>query len=710
MDKDTFTQSGLPALVIGARLLGVAASVPQLQHRFPPAPESDELKQLVRIAKSVGLRARLHSTSTLQLLKLPMPLLARYKDGRFIVVVRREKGEVLVQDPAKTAPERLSVDVLDNLVSGDCILLQTAGGRGAGSRRFDIRWFIPALKKHRKLLTEVLLASVFIQLFSLVTPLFFQVIIDKVLAHKGYTTLDVLAFGLLVIALFEVALGTLRNYLFAHTSNRIDLILGARLFDHLIHLPIAYHQRRRTGETVARVRELDSLRQFLTGSALTLCVDLLFSLLFFLVLYLYSPLLCSIVAVSIPCYVALSALVTPLLKARLEEKFQLGAANQSFLVESVSGIETLKSMAVEPRMQRQWEDQLAAYVRADFRASQLGNLASQLAFGISKLVTVAILWVGAQQVIAGAMSVGMLVAFNMIAARINAPILRLVQLWQDFQQAGLSIERLGEILNIPTENRNSTRTSSAGVIQGRIRFEQVGFRYDPQRPAALRQLSFEIKAGEIVGIIGRSGSGKSTIARLLQRLYLLESGRIMVDEMDLAVADPDWLRQQVGVVLQDNFLFNRSIRDNIALADPGASLERVMQVAQLSGAHEFILQLPEGYDTEVGEQGCGLSGGQKQRIAIARALLKDPRILIFDEATSALDYESERVIQQQLRRIARNRTLIIIAHRLSTVAEANKILVMEQGHLVEQGAPAELLKLKGHYARMLALQAGGAGP
>ncbi|WP_299734241.1 type I secretion system permease/ATPase [uncultured Endozoicomonas sp.] len=706
MNQTQLTDTGIHCLVMLAKFHGVAAEAEQLHHQFGRADAALDDTAMLRAAKSLKLKARKIKVTMDQLVDLPLPAIARQVDGSYFIIARVHEGKALIQSPLKQSPEAVSLDVLETLLSGDVLLFTKRSLLPSSFAKFDFSWFIPALLKHKKLLSEVLLASFFIQLFALITPLFFQVIIDKVLVNQALTTLDVLAFGLLVLSFFDIVLNGLRNYVFSHTTNRVDVVLGSRLFNHLLRLPIAFFQTRRVGDTVARVRELDTIREFITGSALTLCIDLLFTVVFFVVMYFYSPTLTWIVLGSIPFYILLSLIVTPILRARLNEKFKRGAENQSFLVESVTGIETIKSSAVEPQMQRHWEDQLAAYVSASFRAMNLGNIASQFAGLINKVVTVLTLWVGATLVINGEMSVGMLIAFNMIAGRVSAPILKLVQLWQDFQQAGISVQRLGDVLNTPTEPGHDPNRTTLPALKGQVRFEHVTFRYQPDRPAVLNGVSLTVNPGQVIGIVGRSGSGKSTLTKLVQRLYVPESGRLLVDGVDLALVEPAWLRRQVGVVLQENFLFNRSVRDNIALADPGASIERVMAAAKLSGAHDFILELPEGYDTNVGEQGSSLSGGQKQRIAIARALLTNPKILIFDEATSALDYESEHIIQQNMKKISQGRTVFIIAHRLSTVRDANRIIVMDKGRIVEEGSHDQLVKQGGHYARLNAHQHG----
>jgi subfamily B ATP-binding cassette protein HlyB/CyaB len=652
-----------------------------------------------------ALRGRLVKTHWDRLAKTPLPAIVLNTDGQFSIVSRVIDGRAAVHSPGAARPRLLERSELEGAWTGELILLTKRFSPTSLANRFDLRWFLSAVHRYRYVLSEVLVASFFLQLLGLVTPLFFQVVVDKVLVHRGLSTLDVLLIGLAIVSVFEVTLGALRTYVFSHTTNRIDVELGARLFDHLLGLPLAYFANRRVGDSVARVRELENIRNFITGSALTLTIDLFFTFIFLGVMYLYSPLLTWIVIASLPAYVIISVIFTPVLRRRLDEKFARGADNQAFLVESVSGAETIKAMAVEPQMRRRWEDQLAGYVRASFRAQTLGNIGGQSVQFINKITIVATLYLGAKGVIAGELTVGELVAFNMLAGRVAQPVLRIAQLWQDFQQARLSIARLGDILNTQREPAQKAAASQPS-IKGDIRFEHVTFRYLLNGPTVLTDVSLQVPPGQVIGIVGPSGSGKSTFAKLVQRLYAPESGRVLIDGTDLAMVDVAWLRHQIGVVLQDNVLFNCSVRENIALADPGAPIEQIIRVATLSGANDFILELPQGYDTIIGERGASLSGGQRQRIAIARALMANPRILIFDEATSALDYESERVIQTNMRRIAAGRTVLVIAHRLSTVRGADRLITIDRGRLVEEGTHEELLRQSGRYAQLYRLQSG----
>jgi subfamily B ATP-binding cassette protein HlyB/CyaB len=696
--------SGLGALVAVLRFFGIGADPGQIRHRYGGVRFG--IPEMLRCGKEFGLRARAFSSDWRRLANVAFPAIAALRDGNFLIIGKVSDGKILVQSPGVPKPAVMTRAEFEEAWGGRVVLMTRRATLGDLDRRFNISWFLGAVKKYRSLLSEVLVASFFLQVFALVTPIFFQVIIDKVLVHRGISTLTVLAIGMMTIAVFEAVLGTLRTYLFSHTTNRIDAELGGRLFRHLLALPLAYFQARRTGDSVARVRELENIRNFLTSSALTLVIDLLFTFVFLGVMFLYSPLLTVIVLASLPVYIAISAGVTPAFRARLDEKFRRGAENQAFLVESVSGVETLKAMAVEPQMQRRWEEQLAGYIGASFGVLSLGNMASNAVQLVSKLVTVAILFYGAQLVIDQSLTVGELVAFNILAGRVSAPVLRIAQIWQDFHQARLSVLRLGDILNTPTEPALQPTRSALPQIRGDIAFEHVGFRYRLDGPEILHDVSFHVAAGQVVGIVGSSGSGKSTLAKLVQRLFVPETGRVLVDGVDLAMVDTAWLRRQIGIVLQENVLFNRTVRDNVALADPGMPMERVIAAADLAGAHDFILELPEGYDTIVGERGATLSGGQRQRIAIARALIADPRILILDEATSQLDYESERIIQQNMERIARGRTVIIIAHRLSTVRRCHRILTIERGRLLEDGSHDELIRTGGRYASLHRLQSG----
>lgn len=698
--------TGLICLIMLARFHNIALSAEQLSHELSGSGQALNLQELLLAARKSDLKAKVIHTTVARLEHTPLPAIAIDQNGQFFILAKFDHEQALIQDPHSMRPDVISIETLTQRWAGDLVLVRPRHGLSGGASRFDFTWFIPAIVKYRKLLGEVLLGSFALQLFALVTPLFFQVVMDKVLVHHGLTTLDVIATGLLGIMLFESALSTLRSYVFVHTTSRIDVELGSGLFRHLINLPLAYFQARRVGDSVARVRELENIRSFLTGNAITLMLDVLFSLVFILVMLYYSGWLTLVVLVSLPLYALVSMLVTPLLRKRLQESFNRSAENQAFLVETVNGIDTLKSMAVEPQVVRKWDSQMAAYVAAGFKTQTLSTVANESVSLIGKLVTVATLWLGARLVIDGQLSVGELIAFNMLAGRVSGPIMRLAQLWTSFQQTGVSVQRLGDILNARTELSQATR-STVPPLKGQVVFDQVHFRYRPDGAEVLCGVSLNIGAGEIIGIVGRSGSGKSTLTRLLQRLYVPERGRVMVDGMDLALADVSSLRRQIGVVLQDNMLFNRSIRENIALSDPGAPLEVVMHAATMAGAHEFILELPEGYDTMVGEHGASLSGGQRQRVAIARALIGNPRILIFDEATSALDYESERVVQQNMKSICQGRTVIIIAHRLSAVRDAHRIVVMERGEIVEQGAHAELLaRQDGHYSRLYRMQQG----
>ena len=708
-------ENAIVSLAIAARIAGIPADPESLCRAFPSREPSAIPIILLRAAKALGLKAKRMTTSAERLDRLPQPSLLLLSDGGVLIFLRFEaakseaapdaspdaspgNGRVMLLRAGEKRPFVWSCEELGAVWEGDAILLARRFSLAELGRKFSIGWFLPVILRFKRHLGEVFVGSFFLQTFGLITPLFSQVIIDKVLIHKGLSTLDVLVLGLFLINIFEMILGVTRTYLFSHTTNRVDVILGAKLFKHLLALPLPYFEARTVGTTIARVRELETIRSFITGTALTVVLDLIFTVVFVAVMFFYSPKLTLISLAALPFFVALSVVVTPIIRERLNKKFACNAESQSYLVEMVTGIQTVKSLAIEPQLNYRWEGLLANYVRSSFRAGFLSSLAGSTAHLIQKTSTLAILWFGARMVMDGEFTVGQLIAFQMLSGRVTEPILRLATLWQDFQQVRLSIERLGDVLNFPAEPDSSPGRSSLGRIKGRIEFDHVGFRYRLDGPPILDDIDLTVEPGTTVGIVGRSGSGKSTLTKLVQRFYVPVQGRLLIDGVDLAQVDPVWLRRQIGVVLQENFLFNGSVRDNIAVVDTSAPLERVIAAAKLAGAHDFILELPDGYDTPVGERGSSLSGGQRQRIAIARTLMTDPRILIFDEATSALDYESERIIQQNLRSICRGRTVFIIAHRLSTVRMADTILAMDKGRIVERGTHDELLRKGGLYS------------
>ncbi len=742
--------SGLIALILVAQLHGIAAEEAKLTHEFGVDPFT--IPVLLRAAQFLGMSARLVEHDPARLAQTPLPAIARNWLGEFFIV---GKLDIPASEPAKVAaneasnitqsekisqeepdsdselddlkapsqskglpegtriliqrpghpPEVLKLAEFMDEWSGEMIFITSKANFSGDTAKFDFTWFIPAIVKYRRLLGEVLLVSLILQLIGLATPMFFQVVMDKVLVNHAMKTLNVIAIGLIFATVFEAVLTGIRSYVFAQTSSKIDVELGARLFKHLLNLPISYFQSRRVGDSVARIRELENIRSFLTGNAMTLALDLVFSFVFIGVMLWYSVWLTLIVIVSIPMYVALSMIFTPILRKKLDDKFNKGSENQSFLVETISGIDTVKAMAVEPRWQQKWENQLAAYVSAGLTTSNISTVASGGVTLVSKLVTAAIMWMGAVLVIDNKMTVGELVAFNMLAGQVSSPIVRMASLWNDFQQVGISMSRLGDILNSRTEIvGQKTRMPR---IDGVVEFDQIFFRYKPDAPDVIRGVNLKIEAGEVIGIVGRSGSGKSTLTKLVQRLYVPDRGRVLIDGQDIAIVDTTSMRHQIGVVLQENTLFTRSIRDNIALSNPGLPIEAIISAAKLAGAHDFICELPEGYDSPVGEHGTGLSGGQRQRVAIARALITNPRILIFDEATSALDYESEKIIQDNMRGICAGRTVLIIAHRLSAVRDAHRIIVMERGQIAEVGSHTELLKNPaGIYRHLYELQQG----
>ena len=689
--------SGLACFMILMKYHGIPITKDQAEQLFVfdedrTASEID----IIQSAKKLKMRAKLCKLNINKLKDIASPIIAKNNNNAFFIIAKSKDDQFMILYSDRTQPEIKSRDDLKEIWNGTAILI-TRKGILDREALFSFKWFIPTILKFKKEFTQVLIAVFTIQILGILTPVMTQVVVDKVLVHKSMSTLNVLTIGIAIVYFYELILGLAKNYVFTHTTNRIDVMLSYKLFKHLFALPLKYFEARRVGETVARVRELDSIRNFLTGTPLSSIIDLFFIIVYIVVLFFYSKILTVIVLCSIPVYAILSAIVTPLFKKRLDEKFETGANTQSFLVESITGVQTVKSYAIEPRFEKKWGDLQSDYVKASYKTSMVSATAGTAGQFIQKIFDLMILYFGAQLVMDGSFTVGQLVAFRMLSGRVSGPVLRLVQLWQEYQQASLSVKRIGDIFNTAPEPVISANQTTMPRIHGEIVFDKVRFRYNPQSSEVIKDISFEIKPNSIIGIVGRSGSGKSTLSKLIQRLYIPESGKICIDGMDISLVNPAMLRKQIGVVLQENFMFNGTVSENISIHCPTASIEKIIQCAKIAGAHDFILELPNGYDTIIGEKGIGLSGGQKQRIAIARAILANPRILIFDEATSALDYESESIIQNNLREICLGRTVLIIAHRLSTLKDAQKIMVIDKGTLVEYDSHENLIKQKGLY-------------
>jgi ATP-binding cassette subfamily B protein len=690
-------------LTMAANHLQIPAQMELVQRQIRGQRPAD----VVEASEKVGLQLRRVETKWEELRQLPLPALMQWKGGTgqslpvapaptsHWVLVYAVRGERLIlADPLN--PNRTSESVPRSEVEaswdGQLWLIDLVQKQ----ERFSLTWFLPAVMKYRGLLMEVLLASFTLQLLGLATPVITQVVIDKVMVQGSLPTLDVMAIALLAVAFFEAFLGTLRLFIFTHTARRLDLSLSAQLFRHLMRLPLSYFEQRRVGDTVARVQELENIRQFLTGTALTVVLDSIFAVVYLAIMLYYSvPLTLAALAV-IPLFILLTLTATPILRNWLNETFNRSADSQSFLVETVTGIQSVKAHAAEKAARDRWEGLFARFIRTGFKASTTQNISSNIADFLTNLSYLIVLWFGAKLVIEQKMTIGQLVAFQMLSGRMTGPLLRLVQLWQNLQQVLLSVDRIGDILNTAPEAE-----AGSGLVlpplKGQVTFEQVFFRYHPTQEPVLRGISFNVEPGMLVGVVGRSGSGKSTLSKLIQRLYPSESGRILIDGFDVKSADLPSLRQQIGVVLQEDFIFNGSILENISLGNPDITAEQVVEAARMAVAHDFISELSHGYETNVGERGTALSGGQRQRLALARLFLSQAPVLLLDEATSALDAETEQQVLQNLQQVAKDRTVFLIAHRFAPLKKADLIIVLEKGVLVEKGTHNELLQSKGLY-------------
>ncbi len=687
--------TGYLCFLILAKYLGINVPV-KSENRFQKKEETQ--MQLLLLAKELHIKAKTGAIKKKKLHQISIPVLGRKKDGDYFLILKYQDEKWMILEPNKRQPEYVSDKDFEETWDGTIMAFSSRQSKVVQPHTtFGFKWFIPTILKFKREFVRVLVAVFIIQVIGIMTPLMTQVVVDKVLSHHAMSTLYTISVGILIVYVYELIISLAKNYLFLHTTNRIDVVLSYRLFQHLFALPLKYFETRRVGETIARVRELDSIRSFLTGTPLSSIIDFFFIVVYVAILLVYNVPLTLIVIASIPIFAVLSLVVTPLFKKRLDEKFEAGAQTQSFLVETINGIQTVKSFSLESSFEEKWGNLQADYVKASYKTSMVSSSSGTIATFIQRLVDLLILIFGAKAVLNGNFTVGQLVAFRMLSNRVSAPVLRLVQLWQEYQQASLAVKRIGDIFNAPIEPSSRMNLQTLPTIHGKIIFDKVRFRYRMDAPEVIKDMSFEIKEKTIVGIVGRSGSGKSTISKLIQRLYIPEGGKISIDGMDLSLINPILLRKQIGIVLQENFMFSGTVAENISIHCPNATMDEIVEAAKSAGAHEFILELQEGYHTIIGERGVSLSGGQKQRVAIARAIINNPKVLIFDEATSALDYESESIIQKNLKHICKDKTVLIIAHRLSTLKDADTIMVIDRGNVVEYDTHNSLMEKRGLY-------------
>jgi ATP-binding cassette subfamily B protein len=658
--------------------------------------QSVSLQLCGAVAELMGLNALLINVPASAVTKLQAPAIIRWQDS-FAILYEITEQKLILAVPEVGIVEQKPAKFIENWGDeGQVLLLKLT--KSTPKQRFSLRWFIPSLFKYRKVLLEVLIASFFVQIFALANPLIIQVIIDKVIIQNSFSTLHVLGILMLILAVFEGLLTSLRTYLFVDTTNRIDLTLGSEIIDHLLRLPLRYFERRPVGELATRANELENIRSFLTGTALTVVLDAVFSLIYIVVMMFYSWVMTLVALATVPLFALLTALVSPVVRRQLREKAVRNAQTQSYLVEVLSGIQTVKAQNIELRSRWQWQAHYANYVSAGFQTVITSTTAGATSHFLNQVSGLLVLWMGSFLVLQGQLSLGQLIAFRIIASYVTAPLLRLTQLWQNFQETALSLERLADILDTPIEADETDRNNiPMPTISGAVKFENVSFRFNPGGPLQLVNINLDLTPGQFVGIVGQSGSGKSTLTKLLARLYEVESGRILIDDYDIAKVELYSLRRQIGMVLQDSLLFDGTVQENIALTNPDAAIEEIIEAAKIAAAHDFIMSLPNGYNTRVGERGSALSGGQRQRIAIARTVLQNPQLLILDEATSALDYHSERQVCLNLAEVFRGRTVLFITHRLSTVKHADVILLLDKGAIVEQGTHAELMTQRGRY-------------
>ncbi|AFY71555.1 cyclic nucleotide-regulated ABC bacteriocin/lantibiotic exporter [Thalassoporum mexicanum PCC 7367] len=649
------------------------------------------------VMEMIGIGAQLVQVPTIAINRVKAPALIQWQDS-FALIYHISGNEMIMASPESGGVKRWKISQFMENCEDQLQILLLRPKSSFTKEKFGLHSFIPYVQQYAGVLTQVIIASAFVLMFSLANPLIVQIIIDKVLSQGSIDTLDVLGWLLIIVAAFEAILTGLRTYLFVDTTNRIDLSLGTQIIDHLLRLPLSYFDRRRVGELSTRINELENIRRFMTSTALTVVLDAVFSLVYIVIMMAYSLVLTFWALVTVPFFIVLALIASPIIRRQLRTKAERHADTQSYLVEVLSGMQTVKAQNIELKSRWQWQQRYARFVNAGFRTVLTSSWAGSVSNFLNKFSGLVLLWVGAHLVLDNQLTLGELIAFRIIASYVTSPLLRLAQLWQNFQEVGLSIERLSDIVDAEQEVAEDNHTNiPMPEIQGAVRFEEVSFRFNSTGPLQLSNINIDFPAGAFVGIVGQSGSGKSTLTKLIPRLYEPLTGRIQVDGYDIAKVELYSLRRQIGVVLQDTLLFNGTVQENIALTNPEATSDEIIEAARIAVAHDFIMELPAGYNTIIGERGAGLSGGQRQRIAIARTVLQRPRLLILDEATSALDYDSERQVCQNLTEAFYGETLFFITHRLNTIKQADTILMMDKGSIVEMGTHDELMEMRGRY-------------
>jgi ATP-binding cassette subfamily B protein len=670
--------------------------------------EADTLGSVLRIVRQVGLRAKVlhrYQWRSLSAIGHAYPVMGILKDGRWVLVVRVTETvaeqAVDVIDPLNEAGgvAHMPRDQFLKEWSGTLVACRPSGEGRMPTQAFGLRWFLPEILLHRSLFRDVAMAALMSALIAFATPLMFQILIDKVITHRSYQTLSALMLIFATLTLFDGLFGYVRQYLMTVITSKIDARLASRTFRHLLSLPLHFFEATTTGILARHLQQTDTIRQFLTGRLFQTTLDALTLPLLLGMLFLYSAKLTFVVIGFSSAMAAIIGVMLPTFRRQLERLYQAEGARQGHLVETIHGMRTVKSLALEPVRIASWNEKITASVQRRARVGRISAVAGVLTHGLDKAMQIAVLGLGAVDVFDGSLSIGALVAFNMVSGRVTGPLVQIVGLINEYQETSLAVKMLGTVMSHPPE-RDPSQSGMTPLITGTIAFDRVTFRYRTGASAVLDRVSFEALDGQVIGIVGRSGSGKTTVTRLIQGMQTAQEGVIRLDGVDIRHIDLPHLRRSIGVVLQENFLFRGSVRDNIAAARPEAPLGEIVEASRMAGAEEFIDRLPQSYETIIEENGANFSGGQRQRIAIARALLTKPRLLIFDEATSALDPESEAIVQENLHVIARGRTLIIVSHRLTSLAGADAILVLDSGRVLDFAPHPILLERCDSYSRL----------